>query len=275
MNDALQALLFDVDGTLADTERNGHRPAFNKAFAAAGLDWHWSVELYGELLKVTGGKERMRHYIQEHRPAVEVGDASDAAIAALHVAKNRIYTEAVAAGDVPLRPGVERLLLEARAAGLRLAIATTTSTENVSALLEHCLGPAAPSWFEVIAAGDAVPAKKPAPDVYFYALNALRLRPEQCLALEDSGAGLRAALAAGLATLVTVSDYAVADDLSGAAVVVDHLGEPGLPVHVLAGDLGGATYVDVAVLREVHARHEPPRDSTQGEGQAPNAAAPC
>ncbi|MCX6372799.1 MAG: HAD-IA family hydrolase [Actinobacteria bacterium] len=275
MNYALQALLFDVDGTLADTERNGHRPAFNKAFSAAGLDWQWSAEVYGQLLKVTGGSERIRHYIQKHHPAVEVGDASDASIAALHVAKNRIYAEAVAAGDVPLRPGVERLLREARAAGLRLAIATTTSTENVTALLEHCLGPAAPSWFEVIAAGDAVPAKKPAADVYCYALKALCLRPEHCLALEDSSAGLRAALAAGLPTLVTMSDYTVTDDFSGAVVVVDHLGEPDLPAHVLAGDLGGAAYVDVAVLRDVHARHEPPRDPTQGQGRAPHAAAPC
>jgi beta-phosphoglucomutase-like phosphatase (HAD superfamily) len=257
MNDALQALLFDVDGTLADTERNGHRPAFNKAFAAAGLDWDWSVDLYGELLKVTGGKERIRHYLQEHRPDVPLGGDTDAYIAGLHLAKNRIYAESVAAGDVPLRPGVKRLLLEARAVGLRLAIATTTSTENVTALLEHCISPGSPGWFEVIGAGDMVPAKKPAPDVYRYVLEALRLRPEQCLALEDSGTGLRAALAAGLPTLVTVSDYAVDDDFDGAAVVLDHLGEPGLPAHVLAGDLGGATYVDVAVLRRIHARQEP------------------
>ena len=255
MSDGLQALLLDVDGTLADTERNGHLPAFNAAFAAAGLDWRWSPESYGELLKVTGGKERIRYYLRENRPDVDVGDA-DALIARLHQAKNRFYAEAVAAGEVPLRPGVRRLLLEARTEGLRLAIATTTSMENVVALLEHCLGTGARGWFEAIVAGDMVPAKKPAPDAYLHALEALRLRPDQCLALEDSGNGLRAALAAGVPTLVTVSEYTAQDDFTGAAVVLDHLGEPDLPVRVLAGDLGDATYVDVAVLRELHARGE-------------------
>ncbi len=254
MSNALQALIFDVDGTLADTERNGHRPAFNKAFAAAGLDWVWSVELYGELLKVTGGKERIRRYLQAHRPDFKVSGDVDAFITRLHLAKNRIYADMVAAGDVPLRPGVKRLLLEARAAGVRLAIATTTSMENVTALLEHCIGPEAQSWFEVIGAGDMVPAKKPAPDIYYYTLEALRLRSEQCLALEDSGNGLRSALVAKVPTLVTVSDYTMQDDFSGAAVVLDHLGEPELPARVLAGDLGGATYVDVDALRAVHAR---------------------
>lgn len=253
MSDTLAALLFDVDGTLADTESSGHLPAFNAAFSAAGLDWHWSPQMYGELLRVTGGKERIRHYLREYRPDVGVAGA-DALIARLHQDKNRIYAEAVATGEVPLRPGVRRLLLQARTEGLSLAIATTTSMENVVALLEHCLGPGAQSWFEAIVAGDMVPAKKPAPDAYFHALEALRLRADQCLAVEDSGNGLRAALAARVPTLVTVSEYSAQDDFTGAAAVLDHLGEPDLQVRVLAGDLGDATYVDVAVLRELHAR---------------------
>ena len=155
---------------------------------------------------------------------------------------------------MPLRPGVKRLLLDARAAGLRLAIATTTSMENVTALLEHCISPGAERWFDVIGAGDVVPVKKPAPDIYDFVLEALRLHPEGCLALEDSGSGLRAARAARLPTLVTVSDYTADDDFDGAAVVLDHLGEPELPVRVLAGDLCDATYVDVDVLRTLHAR---------------------
>jgi len=254
MSDVLQALLFDVDGTLADTERDGHRLAFNKAFAAAGLDWDWPVDLYGELLKVAGGRERIRRYLDEHRPDAAVSGDTDAFIAGLHLSKTRFYGEMVAAGEVPLRPGVKRLLLEARAAGLRLAIATTTSLENVTALLRQCLGHGARDWFEVIGAGDVVPAKKPAPDIYRFTLETMGLRPGQCLALEDSGNGLRAARAAGLPTLVTVNDYTAHDDFHGAAVVLDHLGEPELPVRVLAGDLGGASYVDVAALRALHAR---------------------
>lgn len=248
----LQALIFDVDGTLADTERNAHRPAFNKAFAEAGLDWHWNVELYGELLKVTGGKERILYYIERHLPRFQAPGDLNEFIAGLHRAKNAFYAERVAKGEVPLRPGVRRLLEEAQREGLRLAIATTTSRENVEALLEHSLEKDAASWFEVIAAGDVVGAKKPAPDIFHYALEALRLAPQDCLAVEDSGNGLRAALGAGIETLVTVSDYTRQDSFAGAALVVDQLGEPDQPMTVLAGDAGGAKWVDVALLRRIH-----------------------
>jgi HAD superfamily hydrolase (TIGR01509 family) len=245
----LAALIFDVDGTLADTEANGHRVAFNKAFAEAGLNWHWSVELYGSLLAVTGGKERILHYIRTYQPQfIAPGDLGEF-IAELHRAKNGYYADMVAAGEIPLRPGVKRLLLEAQQAGLRLAIATTTSLENVEALLEHSLDPDAVNWFEVIAAGDMVAAKKPAPDIYHYTLQAMNLSAAQCLAVEDSVNGLRSALAAGLKTLVTVSDYARNERFTGAAVVVDQLGEPGRPMTVLAGDADGATMIDVDTLR--------------------------
>jgi HAD superfamily hydrolase (TIGR01509 family) len=249
MNDTLRALIFDVDGTLAETERDGHRPAFNEAFAAAGLDWHWSPELYGELLRVGGGKERIRFYLSQYRPDF---DATEAMISDLHRAKNYYYAQRVAAGAVPVRPGVRRLLEEARAAGMRLAIATTTSMENVTALLEHCFSPGAEGWFDVIAAGAVVPALKPAPDVYHFTVEALRLEPGECLAIEDSGNGVRSAVAAGVPVLATVSRYTVDDDLTGAVAVLDHLGGPGLPVHVLAGDIGDAGHVDVMVLRQLH-----------------------
>ena len=245
----LAAVIFDVDGTLADTEANGHRVAFNKAFAEAGLNWHWSVELYGTLLAVTGGKERILHYIQNYQPQfIAPGDLAEF-IAELHRAKNGFYAGMVAAGEIPLRPGVKRLLLEAQGAGLRLAIATTTSLENVEALLEHSLDPDAVSWFEVVAAGDIVAAKKPAPDIYLYTLKALNLSATQCLAVEDSMNGLRSALAAGLKTLVTVSDYARNERFTGAALVVDQLGEPGRPMTVLAGEADGAEMIDVDTLR--------------------------
>jgi HAD superfamily hydrolase (TIGR01509 family) len=248
----LRGLLFDVDGTLAETEEV-HRQCFNRAFADAGLDWHWPVDMYRELLAVTGGKERMRHYLDVHRPDFQRPADLDDFIAALHQAKTRIYTETVAAGGVPLRPGVRRLLEEARGAGLRLAIATTTTPDNVTALLRASLAQDAEDWFEVIAAGSMVPKKKPAPDIYFYAMERMGLTPAECLAFEDSENGLIAARAAGLKTLVTVSDYTQGHDFSGAALLLDHFGEPGQPFRVLSGTVDGAEYVNVDLLRRLHA----------------------
>lgn len=248
----LQALLFDVDGTLADTERDGHRPAFNQAFQDAGLDWHWDVALYGTLLAVTGGKERMKHYIDQYRPDYRKPDNFDELVAELHRAKTRHYSALAAQGGIPMRPGVKRLLIEARAAGLRLAIATTTTPENVTVLLEHSLGAGTQEWFEVIAAGDIVPAKKPAPDIYHYALEKMGLAPAECLAFEDSENGLRASLGAGLKTLVTVNDYTLDHDFSGAAVVLSDLGDPGAPNRRIAGPDLGQPFVDVGYLRALH-----------------------
>jgi HAD superfamily hydrolase (TIGR01509 family) len=248
----LRALLFDVDGTLAETEEV-HRVAFNTAFAEAGLDWVWSVDLYRELLAVTGGKERIRHYLDNYRPDYVRPANFDEFIAGLHQAKTRIYTDTVAAGGVPLRPGVRRLLEQARTAGLRLGIATTTTPDNVTALLNASLAPEGEAWFEVIAAGSMVPKKKPAPDIYHFAMEQMGLGPEACLAFEDSENGLIAARAAGLKTLVTVSDYTQGHDFSGAALLLDHFGEPDAPFRVLAGDAGEARYVDIDLLKRLHA----------------------
>jgi beta-phosphoglucomutase-like phosphatase (HAD superfamily) len=251
----LQALLFDVDGTLADTERDGHRVAFNLAFHDAGLDWEWDVALYGELLAVTGGKERIRFYLEKYNRDFEAPADLDEFIAALHQAKTAHYTALLAAGSIPLRPGVERLLREARKAGLRLAITTTTTPANVEALLVHTVGAESLGWFEVIAAGDIVPAKKPAPDIYFYALEEMELDPASCLAFEDSINGIRATHGANLKTIITVNDYTRDDDFSDAALVLDTFGEPDVPCHVLAGDakaLNGSACLDVAALRRLH-----------------------
>lgn len=252
--DELEALIFDVDGTLADTERDGHRVAFNRAFAAAGLDWEWSVALYGELLTVTGGKERMRYYLDHYNTTFHRPADLDSLIARLHVDKTQHYTEMLVGGVIPLRPGVLRLLREARAAGLRLAIATTTTPTNVVALLE-CAQPAIPlDWFEVIAAGDIVPAKKPANDIYLYALQQMGLGAGQCLAFEDSENGVQSACGAGLITIITPNDYTRDHDFSGACLVVSDLGEPGAPCKVLQATVPvQATQIDVALLRRLHA----------------------
>jgi HAD superfamily hydrolase (TIGR01509 family) len=233
---ALQALIFDVDGTLADTERDGHRPAFNAAFAQAGLAWHWRVEEYRELLAVTGGKERIRHFCEQHDPAFLARPDADETIAALHADKTRRYVAYAAAGRIGLRPGVARLVTQARAAGMRLAIATTTSPENVTVLLDACFGPGATAWFEVIGAGDVVPHKKPAPDIYTWVVERLDLPPENCLAIEDSAMGLRAAVAAGLPTVLTQNPYTASDDTAGALAVL--------------ADLSTVTLADLSTLHD-------------------------
>lgn len=251
----LLALIFDVDGTLADTE-TAHLEAFNAAFVRAGLDWQWSVELYRELLEVTGGKERIRHYLDRQRPefAPPSGETLDEFIAGLHREKTRVYVDRLAHGAITLRPGVERLIREAREAGLTLAIATTTTPANVTALLENTLGSDALAWFQVIGAGGIVPAKKPAPDIYRHVLEELGMAPEECLALEDSGPGLAAAMAAGVVTVVAVNDFTRDHDFTGAALVLDSFGEPDRPFQVLAGDPVGRTCLDLELLRQVHAR---------------------
>ena len=246
----LKALLFDVDGTLADTERDGHRPAFNAAFKEFGLDWDWDVALYGQLLAVTGGKERMKYYVDQFRPDFVKPADFDALVAALHKAKTAHYTRMLGQGGIPLRPGVKRLLMEARAQGLILGVATTTTPENVTELLRHSLAPDGPEWFQVIAAGDIVPAKKPAPDIYIWAMQQLGLRPEECLAFEDSETGIRASLGANLRTVVTINDYTRDHDFSGALTVLSDLGEPGQPYTRLdAAGKGEQGVVDLAQLQ--------------------------
>jgi len=261
-NSKLKALIFDVDGTLSDTERDGHRVAFNKAFDEFGIGWHWSVDTYGDLLAVTGGKERMKFYTESFLQPEDIPADIEAKIPELHQAKTRHYTELLSTGAIPLRPGVERLINEARQRSYRLAIATTTTPENVTALLEHTLGAESIGWFEVIAAGDIVPAKKPAPDIYDYALKEMQLSADECIAFEDSANGILSTMGADLTTIITINDYTREHDFSGACIVLDQMGEPGNGFEVISGDAGGATYLDCDLVEALHRRSLPVTDQT-------------
>lgn len=249
----LKALIFDVDGTLADTEKDGHRVAFNSAFKEAGLDWEWDEELYGKLLAVTGGKERMNYYLDNFNTTFERPDNLQEMIADLHKTKTGYYTKLLGEGAIPLRPGVKRLIQEARDAGLRLAISTTTTPQNVTALLENTLGEESIDWFEVIAAGDIVPAKKPAPDIYDWALKEMDLDAADCLAFEDSENGILSSQGANLKTIITINDYTVDHDFTGAAIVLDNLGEAEQGFTVIEGDAGDNSFVNLEMLKAIHA----------------------
>lgn len=251
----LRALLFDLDGTLADTERLGHRPAYNRAFRKLGLSFRWGPKLYRKLLKQPGGQERLLHYLKRYQP--ELGEHQAAAEAdpqgwtqSVHDLKSRYFRRLVRRGRVPLRPGVARLMQEARSAGLRLAIVTSASRATVRPILRHTLGAALMQEIEVLVSGEDVQHKKPAPDLYHLALARLDLPPGDCVAIEDSAMGLAAAAAAGVPTLITTNDNTAHERFDAALLVLDTLGEPGAPVTVLQGALDG-DHVTVASLRRL------------------------
>lgn len=224
MQTMLKALIFDVDGTLADTE-NAHRAAFNAAFAEVGRDWVWDEALYTRLLEVSGGKERILHYWRSIQPDLkDIGGAGVRdTVARIHEIKTAAYERAVQEGAVQLRPGVLRLIESAWAAGLRLAIATTTSPVNIAALLRAAIGPDWPHFFQVVEDASTAPEKKPNPQVYLQLLRRLGLTGSECLAFEDSANGLRAATSAGLATLITPNAYTAHQDFRGALRVLPDL----------------------------------------------------
>jgi HAD superfamily hydrolase (TIGR01509 family) len=216
---AIQALLWDVDGTIAETERDGHRVAFNLAFEACGLPWRWDVERYGELLRVTGGRERLLHDMATRGDAPVLVQERKALAERIHQRKNALYAELVAAGDTPLRPGVVELMQACRDQGVRMGIATTTSRSNVEALLGKHLGAAWASWFGVIVCGEDVRHKKPDPEVYDLALSRLGIDALQALAIEDSPGGVAAARAAHVPVVVTRSAYFQDDTVEGAIAI--------------------------------------------------------
>lgn len=237
----MPALIFDCDGVLADTERNGHLPAFNRTFAEFGVPVHWSDDDYRQKVLIGGGKERMASILTpgfvaaNGLPADEEGQR--ALLAEWHKRKTAIYTELVASGALPPRPGIARIVQEAADAGWTLAVASTSAEPSVRAVLVHAVGEPLAERFSVFA-GDIVARKKPAPDIYLLALERLGLAPDDGVVVEDSGNGVRAALDAGLRTLVTVSAYTADEDFDGASLVVTSLGDPGEPAEVIAAPAG-------------------------------------
>jgi HAD superfamily hydrolase (TIGR01509 family) len=252
---SLEALIFDVDGTLADTEE-AHRQAFNQAFCAYGLDWIWTPQRYRVLLQVTGGKERIATHLDSLPVPAEDRRRLQGLIPEIHAAKTRYYRWRVGLGCVRPRPGVSRLLSEARATGVRLAIASTTSPENVETVISASFGPQALDWFDTVVTGDAVVRKKPAPDVYLRALAGLCLPASRAIAVEDSLQGVKAAKAAGLFTLVTPSPWTRYEDFSGADLVLPSLAAPDLDED--DESRFGVGYVGLAYLAGIHAAHVRP-----------------
>ncbi|MEN9409626.1 MAG: hypothetical protein RL216_1600 [Pseudomonadota bacterium] len=215
----MEALIFDCDGVLVDTERDGHRVAFNRAFAAEGLGVEWSVDRYGALLTTGGGKERMRRHFDE--AGWPEGDR-DALIARLHRQKTDIFMELIEGGALPLRPGVARMVDAALGAGMRVAVCSTSNERAVETVVRVLLGPERAARITVFA-GDVVPKKKPDPAIYTLAATTLRLTPAACVVVEDSHIGLSAAKGAGMRCVVTRSTYTHDEDFTGADRIVDHL----------------------------------------------------
>ena len=235
----LKAIIFDCDGVLVDTERDGHRVGFNRAFEQFGIDAEWDVPLYGKLLQVAGGKERMRAYFDEYGwPEDKVAEfgGRDELILALHKAKTEITAGLVSEGALPLRPGISRIVDEAIAAGVKLGVCTTSNPRFIDAVLD-LFGPERKEKFAFVHAGDCVARKKPDPEIYELAKQSLGLPVEQCVVIEDSRNGLLAAKGAGLPCLITTSTYTVDEDFSEADRVVPELGDAP-DINVTLADLG-------------------------------------
>ncbi len=222
---AMKAIIFDCDGVLADTERDGHRAAFNKAFAKKGFAIEWGVELYGKLLEVSGGKERMKHYFDSYGWPCDVAD-KDALIKELHKLKTDFFMQIIESGELPLRPGVARLVDEAIAVDVTLAVCSTSHERAVNLVVEKLLGHERKARFSAILAGDVVSKKKPDPEIYNLASERLGLEPSECVVIEDNRNGLLSAKAAGMYCVITTNGYTKDEDFTEADLVVSELGDP-------------------------------------------------
>lgn len=243
----LKALVFDVDGTLADTEET-HRAAYNAAFVEHGLNWYWTHQRYAALLAVSGGQERLRYAIRSQAMSKLERARLLRLVPTLHRTKTRLYAEFVAAGRVHLRPGIARLIAEARAAGLDLALVSSTTPANIDALLCANLGDEARGWFRVLADGDHVAQRKPAPDIFKLALAHLDQPATHCVAFEDTPAGVAAASAAGMFTVGLPNAWSAGRELRGAQLVLEHLGEPEQPLPESAAAQVGGDYLEIFSL---------------------------
>jgi HAD superfamily hydrolase (TIGR01509 family) len=251
-------LIFDCDGVLADTERYGHLPSFNQTFEEFGLPFRWSEEEYGRKLAIGGGKERMT---SELTPDViraaglpEDPELLAAEVAKWHKRKTALYTEMVAAGKLPPRPGIRRVISDAQDAGWTLAVASTSAEPAVRAILEYAVGAERAARFDLLLAGDVVPRKKPDPAIYLLALERLGVPPAEVLVVEDSRNGLLAAVGAGLRCLMTVNGYTEEEDNTEAILVVSSLGDPdGERTRVIANRSRAhpADYITLADLEAV------------------------
>jgi HAD superfamily hydrolase (TIGR01509 family) len=225
MSKEIKALIFDCDGVIVDTERDGHRVAFNRAFKAKGLNIEWDVPLYGRLLDVAGGKERMKHYFDQTNWPENIRD-KDAFVKELHKLKTDLFMQIIESGQLPLRPGVARLIDEAIQKNIKLAVCSTSNARAVNLVVEKMLGEERKSHFNLILAGDVVSKKKPDPEIYNLALKRLGLNPKECIVVEDSRNGQLAAKAAGMHCVITTNEYTENEDFTEADLVVPELGDP-------------------------------------------------
>ncbi len=255
----LKAVIFNLDGTLAETEEL-HRQAFNAAFAEAGHDWNWTPEIYAGLLSIEGGLERIRAYVERARPRDLARLENEGRLAALHARKSDIYASLLEE-SAHLRPGVARLLSDARSSGLKIGVCTSSRRESFEALVLSALGFEALDWFAAVVSGDDLPVRKPAPDPYLLTLERLGVPACAAIAIEDGAHGVQSALRAGVDVVAAPGLYASDDDLDGALIVVSDLGERAAPFETLQGDPGRHSFVSVEALRDWKARAEAERDA--------------